>query len=199
MLAVAVARRPAEDRDHHLRPEPPHDPHDVLEKAVARPLLQRLLEPFRVAVVVRPGEELARPVGPPRRQELAGPQDAKLLPEFRAQEVLPALPTGERQVGGLRSLPEGEEREEAGVLVVGVGADDQHPLGRTQPGQLARERSRATRGGRGDLGVEGSGREKQRGRDERRGQGACAGHLRGAAPSGTSSSERRSAGCVRQK
>ena len=128
VLAVAVPRRSAEDRDDDLGPEPPDDPHDVLEDRVRRPVLPGLVQRLGVAEVVGAGEVLPGAVEPAGGQQLLGPDEPQRLAQLRPDQVLAALTPVEREIGRLRPHAAHQDGQQLGVLVVGMGADHEHPL-----------------------------------------------------------------------
>jgi hypothetical protein len=81
----------------------------------------------RISKVVGTGEELLGSVDGPCRFELSRPEQSEGDTQLRSEEVLPALTAREGEVGGIGPEPPSHEGEEGGILVVGVGADDEHP------------------------------------------------------------------------
>ncbi len=143
VLAVAGLRRGREDRDDDLGLEPANDAHGVFEDRFLRPLLQCLVERPGVPEVERAGEELTGAVDAARRQQLLRANETELLAELRTDQVLAALTAREREVGGLAAHAARHQREQRGVLVVGMGADDQHAAMRVEPRQQPMERDHA--------------------------------------------------------
>ena len=92
VLAVAIPWRTAEDRHDDLWPEPPDDPHYVLEDRVPRPVRPRVVERLGEPEVIGAGEELLGAVELPGGQELFGPQEAERFAELRTDEILPPSP-----------------------------------------------------------------------------------------------------------
>ena len=132
VLAVAVARRPRENRDHHLGPEAADDVQHVLEQGIARPEAPCLVGGLRVAEIVGPREELPRAVELAGGEQLLRADDPELGPELRTDQVLAAFAPVEREVGDLGTHAPGEEREQVRGLVIGVGADHQHAFVRAE-------------------------------------------------------------------
>ncbi len=128
MLSVSISRRSAERRDDDVGPELANDPDHVPEQVLARPEGECLVRALRVPVVERPREELLPPVQAPRRHELTRSYHAQTLEELRTDQVLSAIAARERQIRGLRSPPPRERRQETGVLVVRMSADQEHTL-----------------------------------------------------------------------
>ena len=60
------------------------------------------------------------------RQQLLGANDAKLLAQFGADEVLATIAAGAAEVAGFELAAVGEVGEQTGVFVVGVGGDVHH-------------------------------------------------------------------------
>ncbi len=137
MLAVPVDRRAAENRDDDLRPKPADHPDDVLEDRVAGPVAPRLVLGLGEPEVVCAGEELAGTIETPRGEQLFGPEEAERLAQLRSDEVLPSLAAVEREVRRLGAHPPDEEREQLGVLVVGMRPDNKDPLLVAQKAKLA--------------------------------------------------------------
>ena len=154
MLAVAVLRRPAEDRDDDLGTEPPDDADHILEHGVLRPVLPGLLHGLGVAEVVGPGEVLPGAIEPPRGEQLLGPDQTQRLAQLGSDQVLAPFAAVERQVRRLGAHPPHQDGEQLGILVVRMGADHQHPLVVTQHPQLVVQRHDAAGGGRLELRAE---------------------------------------------
>ena len=127
-MSVPVARGPAPHGDEHMGTEVPDRPHEVGEDAFALPLGEGLFGGLGVAEVERAAEVLPRPVDGSGGQKFAGADDAEAFAEFRPDEVLAAFAPREREIGGLDAPAASERREERGVLVIGVGRDDEYPL-----------------------------------------------------------------------
>ncbi len=82
------------------------------------PLLERLAIVFRIAEIRRAGEELASAVDLTGRHEFIGSDDAKTVAEFITNQVLPALASRHREVGGLKASLMDEVGDELRVLVI---------------------------------------------------------------------------------
>jgi hypothetical protein len=94
---------------------------------------ERLLGALAEAEVEGAREVLAPAVEPARGEQLLGAHGAERLAELVADEVLPAVAAGEREVRRLDVAPAGEPGDEPRVLVVGVRADDEDAGRRREP------------------------------------------------------------------
>ena len=157
MLPVPVARSAGEDRHDDLRPEPADHREHVDEQRVPGPETERLVGGLGEAEIVRAREELAGAVELPRREQLLRADDAELGAELRPDQVLPAFAPAEREVGRPHPHAAGQDGEELGVLVVGVGADHEDALVRPQLFQGAGQRRDAAGAGWGELAHRGAG------------------------------------------
>ena len=173
MLAVPVVGGAAEHRDDDLGPEPPHDPHDVLEDGVLGPVLPGLVQRLGVPEIVGAGEILPRAVEPPGGQQLLGPDQAERLPQLRADEVLSPLAAVDGQVRGLGPHAPDEYRQQLGVLVVRMGPDHQHAPVVPQQAQLSVQGDDAPGAGRLQLGVQGARQEREEREEEGEDAGEC--------------------------
>ena len=151
VLAVAVAGGAGEHGHDDLGTEPAHHVEHVAQQRVAWPHPERFSNVLGVTEVVRPGEELAGPVDAASGEQLLRADHAQLGTELRADQVLAALAPAERQIGHLRPQPPREQRHEIRVLVVGVRADHQDPLGGPELAQGVRQRRNAAGAGRAVL------------------------------------------------
>ena len=111
-----------------MGPELAHHVHHIAQHLFHGPELQRLVDALRVAEVEGAREVLPSAVEGARGEKFARADHAEPFVQARPDQVLPALAPAERQVGGFGAHPARERREEARVLVVGVGGDHQHPL-----------------------------------------------------------------------
>src|SRR5690606_32097875 len=84
---------------------------------------------LRVAEIAGSGEELARGVESPSREEFLRADDPEEIALFGADEVLASAAARQREVGGRDVAVVRQVGEQAGVLVVGVGGDVQNPAG----------------------------------------------------------------------
>ena len=128
MLAMAIARRPRKDRDDHMGAELAHHVDHVAQHLFNGPEFQRLVNALRVAEVEGAREVLVAAVEGARGEEFARADDAESFVQPRPDQVLSPFTAAERQVGGFDAHTARERREEACVLVVGVGGDHQHAL-----------------------------------------------------------------------
>ena len=96
---------------------------------------------------------------PPSMRRAASSSSVRIIPsrgpEFVADQVLPAVAAGERQVCRLDVAALGEVGDELGVFVVGVGPDHQHARRGAEPFDGFPQR-----GGAAVLGNEGSRRDE---------------------------------------
>ena len=139
MVAMAVGRSPREHGDDDLRPKSPDDVQHVLQDRIARPEAERFVGRFREAEVVGAREELPSPVQLARRQQLFGANDPQLRPQLGADQILPALAAGQREVGRLHPHAARQQHEQLGVFIVGMGADHQDALVAAQLSERARQ------------------------------------------------------------
>ena len=116
------------------------------------------------AEVIGAGEELLCAIHTTRGEQFLGPEDPQRFTQFIADEVLSTFAASEREVPGLCSFAPTEEDQELGVLVVGVGADQQDPLVVPQHPQLLQQHRKPPGGGglerTADLCGEGGGKEQ---------------------------------------
>ena len=93
--------------DDDVRTERPEHADDVGEDLFPIPNCERLVRTFRVPEVDGAGEELLRPVDPPRREKLLGPKEAEKLGQFRSDEILAAVAARgcARLRGGAKAAP----------------------------------------------------------------------------------------------
>ena len=151
VLAVPVARGSGEHGHDDLGTEPAHDVEHILKHGIAGPEPQRFVQRLGIPEVVGAREELAGAVDAPGGEQLFRADDAELGAELGTDEVLPSFAAAQRQVGHLRAHPPGEQGDEVRVLVVGVGADHQDPLVRTELLERARQRRDAAGAGWSEL------------------------------------------------
>ena len=91
MMAVPVARRPAENRDDHVRPEITHDADDVAQDRILRPVLVRLFGALRESEIECAREVLMAAVDAPRGEQFLGANRAERVAELVANEILTAV------------------------------------------------------------------------------------------------------------
>src|SRR6202012_40805 len=123
------------------------------------PYLQGFLGGLAKAEVVRPREKLFRPVYPPGRQQFLGTDESELDALLIPDQVLSAVPTGQAEVGGADLAPFGEVGQEAGIFVVGVGADVEDGAHDLELLELLKDVRAAV--GTGRLGFQGDGEEAE--------------------------------------
>ena len=159
VMAVGVLPLHGEPGDDHVGAEPADGEDDVGEHRVPAPDGERLLGALRVAEVARAREELLRAVLGAGREQLLGADEPEPGTEVRPDEVLAPVAPGDRQVSRAEQHPVGEVGEQPGVLVVGVGRDEEDVAHHEEPVELPLEPrrvglGRAERGGGGGRGGE---------------------------------------------
>ena len=121
MLTVPVPFGSLKAGNDDERPLPSNDLHQIPERLFPSPLLDRLREPLRIAVVREPREvERIEPVVAPRRGELFRPNPAEAVEQLGSDSVRPGLAAGETHQGDPRSLSPAQKRQHSAMLVVGV-------------------------------------------------------------------------------
>ena len=133
VLAMAIARRPAEAQDHDIRPVAANDPDDIPENSVMAPLFKGFRGRLGEAEIDRAGEELLGAIDAPGRQQLLGTDESELRALLGADEVLPALPARHREVGGSHVTAAREIGQHRGALIVRMGRDHEHRTEFVQP------------------------------------------------------------------
>jgi hypothetical protein len=169
VLPVTVPRRPAEDRDDDVRPEPADDADHVLKDRVPGPVPPGLVQRLGEAEVVGAGEVLPSAIQAPGRQQLLGAHQAQRLAQLGADEVLSAFTSVEAEIRRLGAHPPDQDGEQLGVLVVGVSADHQHSFLVAEHPELPIQPHDAAGGRRLELGPERDGDEddeREKGRQE---------------------------------
>ena len=133
VLAVAVPFVALEARDDDEGPGHPNHPHEVAQDGLPTPLVQRFLEPLRVAVVGGRGEILlVDAVVLIGQQQLLGPDETEAIEELGADGVVPALAAVQRHERDPNPVPPAQHRQDAAVLVVRVGCRVKGAGGRLQ-------------------------------------------------------------------
>ncbi len=130
-------------------------------RTASRPhFCERLVGSLGVAEIDRPGEELLGAVDPAGGEELLRADHAEEIALFVADEVLPAVASGEREITGAHQLLVLEPCEHGRVLVVGMRRHEEH---RAHDGELLQGQMKfgGVEGGGGTVGGD-------RPRDERR-------------------------------
>jgi len=163
MVAVSVARRTAEEPDHHVRAEGAHHANHVTENTILGPVLVRLVCILAEAEVEGAREVLRATVHPTRREQLLRANRPQRLAEFVADEILATVTAREREIRRFHVTPARQPRDNGRVFVVGVRGHREH----TRRGADAGERGAKSRGAalRRNLG-----RERHGTNDERRGK-----------------------------
>jgi hypothetical protein len=161
VMAVRGAWLGREARHDHVRPEGADHADDVGKDSLPVPDLQGLPIVLREPEVVRAAEVLSPPVDTPGREQFLGTGHAQLLAELRAEEILTAVPAGEREIGRPIPAPARQVGDDLRVFVIGMGRDIEHAAQRAEALQLL-----ADGGTAGKVG----------GVTDRRGAGQDAGH-----------------------
>ena len=128
MLAVTVAWGSTEDRDDYLRTIAADDPDYILEHRIARPVIPGVFQGLGESEIVGPGEELGGAIQPSSREQLFAAEQPQRFAQFASDQVLSTLSPIQRQIPGLGTHASDQDREQLGILIVGVGGDHQHPL-----------------------------------------------------------------------
>ncbi len=126
-------------RDDHVRTELADHAHDVAEDGLPVPDAQRLLGVLRVAEVLRAGEVLPPAVQPARGEQLLGARHAEQLAELGAEQILPAVAAGEREIGRPISAAASQVGDGLRVLVVRMGGDVEHAARGGEAAQLLQD------------------------------------------------------------
>ena len=134
---MPIPRRAAEDRDDHLGAVPTDHAHDVLEDRIAGPVTPRLVLRLGEPEIVCAGEELGRAVQTPRREQFLGAEQAERVAQLGSDEVLPSLAAIEREIRRFGTHPSDEQREQLGILVIGMRPDHEDPLLMAEQAELA--------------------------------------------------------------
>ena len=153
VMAMRAAGFQRKTRDEHVGTKSADDAHDVGEDVVAIPEGERFLVAFRETEIVGAGEKLHAAVDAPRGEQFLGADDPERGAEFGADEVLPAVAAGEREVAGAIAVRAGEAGDQARVFVVGVGGDVKHAAHLVEGAQLLQDRAGGKRRGRGWSGL----------------------------------------------
>ncbi len=103
---------------------------------LAAPFFDGFLRGFGEAEVDGAGEELFCAVDAARGEEFLGANDAHRVALFRADKILSAFAAGNGKIAGADFPAAGEPGEESGVLIVGVGGDQQRAAGDGEAAQI---------------------------------------------------------------
>src|SRR4051812_33289173 len=87
-----------EARHYHIRSEIPDDPHNVSENFVVTPNSHRFVSRFRKPEIDRSCEELSGVVDAPRIEQFLCSNNAEPLTQFRANQILAAVPARDRKI-----------------------------------------------------------------------------------------------------
>src|SRR3977135_3329436 len=99
-MPMPVAGRAGEYQNHDIRPESPDVVHHVAQNLVAIPFLKRLVGGLRESEIDGAREILLGSVDPPGCEQLLAADDPEFVALLGADQVLPTLAAGERQIGG---------------------------------------------------------------------------------------------------
>ena len=126
MVAVTVAWRPRESRDHDVRPERTHHRHHIVQHRVLWPVLAGFIRGLRESEIVLAPEILVRPIDSTRSQELLGADDTQGFSQLVSNQVLPTVAARERHVGGVDVSAARQPGDEIRVLVIRMRGDPEN-------------------------------------------------------------------------
>src|SRR5260370_1184741 len=133
MGPMTVAGSPAEAQYNHVWPESPDRPHDVAKDLVVpTPLFKRFLGRFAEPEIDRPREKLLGAVDSPGRQKFLSANHSQRVALFRANQILPALAAGEREIARPHLAATREIGQNRCVFIVRMGGDHQDTAGNVQ-------------------------------------------------------------------
>src|SRR5918996_6065431 len=112
-----------EARHYYIRSEIPDDPHDVSENFVVTPNSHRFGSRLRKPKIDRSCEELPGVVDTSRIEQFLCSNNAEPLAQFRADQILAAVPACNRQISGVVKRTVRPQRHEICVFVIGVCRD----------------------------------------------------------------------------
>src|SRR5215469_7346977 len=87
-----------ETRNYHIRTKIPNDPNDIGQNLVVAPEAHRLFSRFGKPEIECSCEELFAVIDPPRSQQFRCSNYAEPLAQFRAEQILTAVPARDRKV-----------------------------------------------------------------------------------------------------
>jgi hypothetical protein len=119
-MAVAARARVRKTADDHVGTESPDHADDIAQNVLFPPKFERFLGRLGIT------EELFGSVDPTGRQELMGSDEADFSSLFRTDQILAALASSDRKVGGPKFPPLGEIGQKGGVFIVRMSADIQN-------------------------------------------------------------------------
>src|SRR4029077_7647741 len=100
-MAVRLLILGTEPRHYHIRSEIPDDPHDVSKNFVVTPDSHRFVSRLRKPEIDRSCKELLGVVDAPRIEQFLCSTNAHPLPQFRADQILAAVPARHRKISGV--------------------------------------------------------------------------------------------------
>ena len=122
-MAVRLFILGAEARYHYVRPEIPDDPHDVSKNFVVIPDAQRFVSCLRKPEIDRPREELPAVVDASRIEQFLCSNNAKAFAQFGSEQILAAIPTGNRKISAVVKRAVRPERHQICVFIIGMRRD----------------------------------------------------------------------------
>ena len=137
---LAAAGSAGRQRDDHVGPDHPDQPHVVGDDLVLPPLLERLFDAEREAEVDGSREVLLGAVEAVERVELLRPQHAERLEQLGSDFILPAVAARRRRQRGAISLTAIQQHQQRVVLVVGMRGRVQEDAGVRQMTKREAER-----------------------------------------------------------
>ncbi|MEZ5419846.1 MAG: hypothetical protein R2708_21225 [Vicinamibacterales bacterium] len=121
VVAVAIALVALEARQQHPRPAHADDADDIAHHGVLAPLLERLLEALREAVVHHRREVLlVNAVVAVGDAQLLGADEPEAVEELRPDGVVARFPAVQREQGQPGAVAARQARDDAAVLVIGM-------------------------------------------------------------------------------
>ena len=112
-----------EARHYHIRSEIPDDPHDVSKNFVVTPDAHRFVSRLRKPEIDRSREELPGVVDAPRIEQFLCSNNAEPLAQFRADQILAAVPARHRKISGVVKRTVRPERHQICVFVIRMRRD----------------------------------------------------------------------------
>jgi hypothetical protein len=122
-MAVRLLILGTEARHHYIRSEIPDDPHDVSKNFVVIPEAHCLFSRFRKSEIGCSREELLRMVDASGIQQFLCSNNAEPLAQFRADQILAAVPARHRKISGVVERTVRPERHQVCVFVIRMRRD----------------------------------------------------------------------------
>jgi len=145
MVAVPAPFVRRKARDDHIGPQFSDHPDGFPQDFPPVPKAQRLVRGFGKTEVDGGRKKLLATVDFPRLQQFLRADEPEFDALFRPDEVLAAVPAGQRQVGGPYFPLVGQVGDQPGVLVVRVRGEVQHRAQDVQPLHLQQDVRRRLR------------------------------------------------------